>query len=256
MKTKSLLILFSFVFISIFFTSCEKETLQINNEEQELTDKIITASVDSEFIFSDTLQVNCIEKRGFINIVVSSNDSASLSHFLNAYSLSIKPFAKDTHTFSRNNLSNNNEEIYINDYLLNDLVEVSIEVIGFSKEYESNDLIISFCVNDYFLKSNPPVPNKYYIGYKAKIKRKYLGLKYFPVDNDPSGFIYKWGYTNCWLCKWHWDTYWNWLQGYINFEWPMQHPLSNKGYYRLGVQLYTNTYSNFEIRESDNPINW
>lgn len=42
----------------------------------------------------------------------------------------------------------------------------------------------------------------------------------------------------------------------MHFEWEMAHPDSNKGYYRLGVGLYTNSGSNFQIKESDSPIVW
>ena len=134
-----------------------------------------------------------------------------------------------------------------------DLPHVFVEVLSFPEEYESEEFVISFIAEN---SAKVLPPDKYYIGYKADIKRKYLGLKYFPIDNDPSGFIFKWGYTNCWLCRWHWDEYWRWQQGHINFEWEMEHPYCNRGYYRLGVILYTNTYSNFEIRESNNPIVW
>ncbi|MGF1584928.1 MAG: hypothetical protein ACFCUM_06375 [Bacteroidales bacterium] len=241
MKTKSSIIFITIIFIS--FSSCEKEITPLNTAEQELK---------SEFVFNNKLKIGCSEK-GFVNLLVSSNDSAILSNFLSIYTINLNPLKTDYSAQKTEYVSKEAELTYTVDYP-NDLVEISIEVIDFSKEYESEDLILSFIKKDRFLKANPPT--NYYIGYKAKIKRKYLGLKYFPVANDDSGIIFKWGYTNCWLCQWHFDEQWRWIEGYINYEWAMNHPYSNRGYYRLAVELYTNTYSNFDIKESDDPIIW
>lgn len=211
---------------------------------------------DECFIFTDTVDVSLNDKKNKVSFLLSSSDSVSLYGFTNAFSLSLTPL-KDKGEFSSVvSIPTANNQFNENVYITDNLPQVFIEILSMPEEYESEEFVVSFKAEITAKSLDPWPPDRYFIGYKAKIKRKYLGLKYFPVDNDPSGFIFKWGYTKCWLCRWHWDEKWNWQQGHINFEWEMEHPLCAAGYYRLGVMLYTNTYSNFEIRESNNPIVW
>ena len=117
----------------------------------------------------------------------------------------------------------------------------------------SLNAFLSFSEKVNLLISIPP--SNHYIKYKAKKRRKYVGVKYFPVESDNNGIYFHWTRTNCWVCKWR-SSEWVWVQGHVPFEWEMAHPDSNKGYYRLGVGLYTNSGSNFQIKESDSPIVW
>jgi hypothetical protein len=231
---------FCVLIIVIVATSCNKDKTVV-----EPADSLF---LESTFDFSDTVRVYDEKSIDFVDLKVSSNNKSLISRHLNAFSYTLTVHEVDGFQQLQSNDDTGNFNLNKPDSIID---ELEIEVI--SKSYEFDCYSISAIPNPNRLKAT--YPTDHYVAYKADIKYKYLYLKYIPVESDDAGFMYKWGYTNCWLCKWHWDAKWNWLGGWINYEWLMQHPCSNLGYYRMAVQLYTNTHANYIIRQSkSNPL--
>lgn len=235
-------------FMSVFlFAGCsEKESLN----EMEL--------MKEDIIYSEIVRVFDENQVHFVDVEFSSVDKSVLTTGLDSHDLQLILNTSDEAVSNLNTSCNEEEssdfeDVYEDDLGFNDLAELSIEVVSQSFQ-DGTDYTLSFISNDSgLLKSIPP--SNHYIKYKAKKKRKYVGVKYFPVESDNNGIYFHWTRTNCWVCKWR-SSEWVWVQGHVHFEWEMAHPDSNKGYYRLGVGLYTNSGSNFQIKESDSPIVW
>lgn len=241
----------------IFLISCEKTT---HDDIEPLLDDFSDAQdvlqhTDTIRLFNDTGDL-------YVDILVSSNNSDVLLNGLLMYNLYLNIDSNENNDNSQiaNNEKHDDYKDF-SDFLIDDsykpleeLEELRLEVIQESSGI--GDYAISFRVNESKIKSTWIPPSNYYIGYRTKANRKYLGIKYFPVTGDNSGIIYKWGYREKWYSRFRWDENWRVIQGSVSYEIERQNPSSNKGYRRLGLSLYTNTYSNIDVKESNNPITW
>jgi len=168
---------------------------------------------------------------------VSSNNSALLDYKLANFEFSFQKMENGTtsKTTTSNLVENSNTNLEIPEKL----DEVSFEFIdekGIPEGY-------SFNIKKKATKVLPP--SLYFVGFKTD--DEYLYLDYIPVESDESGLLFKWGYKTKWYKSWTWDEKWRWHQG---FNWNAEtasNPANGYGYYKIGVELYTNTYSNFRI---------
>lgn len=237
-----------FLFGLFLFAGCSEEK-SINEVD------LIIEEVD----YSEVVRVFDETKENFVDVKFTSTDKSALKAGIESHNLHLILNASNKSVSSVDSLCFEEQlsdfgEIYEDDLAFNDIDELSIEVISQSFQDET-DYTLSFRAADTKLLKTGYPPTRYYFKYKAKIKRKYLGVKYFPVEDDNSGIYFHWTRTNCWLCRWR-GSEGVWVQGHVFFEWEMAHPDNNRGYYRLGVGLYSNNPSNFDIKESDNPIVW
>jgi hypothetical protein len=237
-----------FLVLTVFiigFGSCQKDEPLVPKGEEDPIDNYSALFEEDDLGYSKQIEVVDKSKQDSAIVLVSSTSEALLDYFLIAYNIGIivNPNIDASNYVEREGASNTSENL--NQIFPEDWIIVEIEEKAFLDEDAPYIVEVKKKLE---LKSYPFPPTTYYIGYKFE-KRKKAKMWYFPDDTYNDELLYKWGYTESWLGRWYWDTYWYYLYGYSAYQSPMQiyHPLNDMDLYRLGISMYYDDANYFHL---------
>jgi len=226
--------------------SCQKDKPLVPEGEEGSISNYTALFEAEDLCYSKQIEVFDKSKQSSAIVLVSSTSEGLLDYFLNVYNIGIiiNPNIEASNYVERDGASNTSENL--NQIFPEDWIILEIEEKTFLDE--DAPYIIEVKKMGSELKSYPFPPTAYYIGYKFE-KRKNAKMWYFPDDTYNDELLYKWGYTESWIGRWYWDSYWYYIYGYSAYQSPMQifHPLNNMDLYRLGISMYYDNADYFHL---------
>jgi hypothetical protein len=220
------------------FNGCQKDELIIPEKEDVQSSYAVT-SIEEDLVFSKTISVFDNSNENFVDVLISSTNEELIDYYLsvNEIKLVIDPPSlisplKDIPERRSKDITKDFQYKIPDDC-------IAFEVVSANFKDERSNYILQIEKKNRLLKSYPYPPTTYYTLWKFD-KRKNGKIWYFPDDTENDELLYKWGYTNSWIGKWYFDTYWRYIWGFDAVDSPMEifHPLNNTGTYRLGIAIY------------------